>query len=212
MASYRKRGRVWYFRYTDADGVKREKKGCTDKRATEAMAAAVEAEVGRIRVGLSDRGSEDRRRHAAAPLSAHLHDWYKHLVAKGDTEKHAEASLNWASVIVALVGGTPLGDIDIPRRATRAARERFKARLSAAVQSVRVSALTRDGVQSALATLRHGGRSHRTCNAYRTAIRGFTRWAKVDGRIADDPLAGVASFNEKEDRRHDRRTRSKSVV
>src|SRR5947209_5869279 len=54
MASLRKRGKNWYFRYTDADGVKREGKGCSDKRATQEMANAAEAEAGKIRSGMID--------------------------------------------------------------------------------------------------------------------------------------------------------------
>ncbi len=49
MASVRKKGKVWYFRYTDADGVQREQPGCSDKRKTEAMLADVQAEAARIR-------------------------------------------------------------------------------------------------------------------------------------------------------------------
>ncbi len=51
MASMRKRRNVWYYRYTDADGVKREKKGCPDRRVTEQMAAFAEAEAAKIRAG-----------------------------------------------------------------------------------------------------------------------------------------------------------------
>ena len=47
-----------------------------------------------------------------------------------------------------------------------------------------------------------------TVNHYRTAIRAFSRWLWKDGRIGTDPLVGVAGFNAKEDRRHDRRTLS----
>ena len=39
MASLRKRAKVWYYRFTDENGVKRSRKGCTDKRATEELAA-----------------------------------------------------------------------------------------------------------------------------------------------------------------------------
>src|SRR4051812_30660909 len=49
MASLRKRGRVWFYRYVDADGVQREHKGCPDRRETEAMAAAVEAEASKVK-------------------------------------------------------------------------------------------------------------------------------------------------------------------
>ncbi len=50
------------------------------------------------------------------------------------------------------------------------------------------------------------GRSLQTLNHHRAAIRGFVLWARKDGRLRDDPLLGVAGFNAKEDRRHDRRT------
>ena len=55
MAFYRKRGHVWYYTFVDSDGVKRERKGCTDRRATEDLARAAESEAARIRVGLVDR-------------------------------------------------------------------------------------------------------------------------------------------------------------
>ena len=58
MASYRKRGRLWYYRYVDADGVRHERKGCSDRRETEAMAAAAEAKAARVRSGLSDLKAE----------------------------------------------------------------------------------------------------------------------------------------------------------
>ena len=51
MASLRKKGKLWYFRFTDADGVKRERRGCADRRVTEDMARAAESEAARIREG-----------------------------------------------------------------------------------------------------------------------------------------------------------------
>ncbi len=51
MASLRKKGKTWYYRFTDADGVQRERPGCTDKRETEAMQAKARAEAAKIRDG-----------------------------------------------------------------------------------------------------------------------------------------------------------------
>jgi hypothetical protein len=65
-----KRGRVWYFRYTDANGKRVMRKGCTDKRATEEMAAAVNTKVARIRNGLIDPEADDRLARAASVLEA----------------------------------------------------------------------------------------------------------------------------------------------
>ena len=63
MASLRKRGRIWYYRFTNSDGVKRERRGCSDKRATEEMARAAESEAAKIRDGLVDAKDLARRDH-----------------------------------------------------------------------------------------------------------------------------------------------------
>ena len=54
MASFRKHGKVWYYRFVDGDGFKRERKGCTDRRATEDMARAAESKAAKIRDGTAD--------------------------------------------------------------------------------------------------------------------------------------------------------------
>ena len=64
MTSYRKRGKVWYFRITNEDGGKAERKGCTDRRVTEEMAREAESRIARIRGGLIDHKAE---RIAAKP-------------------------------------------------------------------------------------------------------------------------------------------------
>ena len=46
MASLRKRGKVWYYRFVDADGASHERKGCPDRRETEGMAAAAVSPLG----------------------------------------------------------------------------------------------------------------------------------------------------------------------
>lgn len=206
MASLRKRGKKWYFAYIDADGTRIERPGCSDKRATEQLAAAAEAEVARVRAGLVDPRTAERRRHAARPLSEHLDDWHAFLVAKGNTAKHADASLEWARRVVALAGGAKLAEIDPPKKTKVADRQRYAAKLARMVEAARLDDLNRDSVLSALAALKAAGRSLATCNAHRTAIRGFSRWAWRDGRSPEDLLAGVTGFNVKEDRRHDRRT------
>ena len=81
MASLRKRGRVWYYRFVDADGVRHERKGCPDRRETEAMAAAVEAEASKIKAGLIDPKALGYRSHEARPLAEHLADWRRDILA-----------------------------------------------------------------------------------------------------------------------------------
>ena len=89
MASLRKRGKTWYYRFTDADGVKREVKGCPDKRATEDLARAAESDVAKRRAGLIDPRLIRYQDVARQPLVDHLADWHRDLIAKGDTAKHA---------------------------------------------------------------------------------------------------------------------------
>jgi hypothetical protein len=83
MTSLRKRGRVWYYRFTDADGVRREIKGCPDRRETEAMLAVAEAETAKIRAGYIDPRAPAYLAHEARPLIDHLEDFRATLLAKG---------------------------------------------------------------------------------------------------------------------------------
>src|SRR5262249_20207882 len=85
-------------------------------------------------------------------------------------------------------------------------RARMLARRDAILNAGRLADLTASRVQDALGTLRESGRSLQTCNHHRNAIRAFVIWARKDGRLRDDPLLGIAGFNAREDRRHDRRT------
>src|SRR5262245_30650587 len=102
MASLRKKGRVWYYRYTDADGVKRERRGCPDRRATESMAAHAEAEAARIRWGLADPKAEAYRRHEARPLAGHLADWKADLTARGNVTRYVHITHAHAARIINL--------------------------------------------------------------------------------------------------------------
>jgi integrase len=192
MASLRKRSRNWFYRFTDADGVKVEKKGCPDRRATEEMAREAATQAARTRAGLID------------PLA----DWHAHLIAAGHTTKHSGLNLDRVRRVAALIVDTPLADAAPPRRTGRVERERIVQRLADRLGSARLADLTRDRAQSALAVLRAAGLSLQTLNHHRAACRAFTRWAWKDDRTAEDALIGLSGYNAKEDRRHDRRTLS----
>ena len=206
MASFRKKGRVWYFRFTDADGNKKERKGCPDRRATEDMAREAETEAARIRAGSLDPRELAYRRHAGRTLADHLADFQSALMAKGGTPKHANLFSDRARRVAALVRGAGLADIDPPKTAKQSDRNKATVALARVLTAARLADLTPVRVQDALATLRDAGRSLQTCNHHRAAIRAFSRWAWKDGRLRDDPLIGVSGFNANEDRRHDRRT------
>ena len=208
MASLRKRGKVWYFRFVDSDGTKQSIKGCTDRRATEEMARAAETNAAKMRAGLIDVKAEAFRDHAARPLSDHLDDFQAAGTSKGLTMKHVKGFANLARVVTALASGAPLATIDAPNRSTVAERADFHETMRQRLANARLSDLTPSRIQGALATLKASGRSLSTVNAHRTAVKAFCSWAVADGRTRDDPTASVTGFNAKEDRRHDRRTLS----
>jgi len=206
MASFRKRGKVWYFKFVDGNRCPSERKGCPDRRVTEEMARAAESEAAKVRAGLVDPGVKKRLDAGRRPITEHLDDFQAHLIAKGNTAKHADLFVGRARRVAALVAGGRLDEFELPRSSTRAERTRAESLLRKLVASARLTDLTPTAVQAALAALRTAGRSLATCNHHRAAVRGFTRWAWRDGRIFDDALAGVTGYNAKEDRRHDRRT------
>jgi hypothetical protein len=105
MASLRKRGKVWYYRYVDADGTSCERKGCPDKRATEELGRAAEADAARRRAGLIDPRAEAYRDHEAETLASHLDDFQAALLARGSTAKHVRLFAERARRVVALVRG-----------------------------------------------------------------------------------------------------------
>jgi integrase len=178
MASvFKPKGSKRYVIYYYQDGKRRKKATrTTDKRVAEQIAAKIEADVLRRKEGLLDPKAEAYRDHEAHPLTEHFAAWRATLSARGNTAKHGDLYHERASRLADLAGAKRLSD------------------------------LTSDRVQGALAALRSEGHSLGTLNHYRGAIRSFSRWAWKAGRLRDDPLRDVSGFNAQEDRRHDRRT------
>ena len=205
MASFRKHGKVWYYRFVNADGKKLERKGCTDRRATEDMARAAESEAAKIRSGLINPKELAYRDHQARPLKEHISAWESNLLAQGFTPKHAEHTSNRVRRLVAVM----LGSADALKDHRRLApneRGDVARRISDAIAPARLSDLTGQRVQDAIARLRDAKWSLQTCNHYRASVKAFSKWCHDDHRMQDDPLRGVKGYNAKEDRRHDRRT------
>ncbi len=178
MASLRKRGKKWYFAYIDAEGTRIERPGCSDKRSTEQMAAAAEAEVARIRAGLVDPKSIGYRCHDARSLVGHLEDWHAFLIGKGSTTQHANLSRNRAKTLIDNAKAERIQDLTVSR------------------------------IQAALKAVRDTGVSLRSVHHYKRAIKGFSRWLWRDGRAREDTLAHLTSPNPETDRRHVRRALS----
>jgi integrase len=175
MASLRKRGRVWYYRFTDADGVKRERKGCTDKRATEELAHEAESEAAKIKAGLVDPKALRIAEANREPIEAHLDAFLASLTQAGRKAKHVNN--------------------------TRAAINRV---LSLA-KIRRLPDLTPSAIVPALARLKDQGFAPRTVEAHIIAVKSFSRWAWRDGRAADYALVGLVKPGGPMERRRVRR-------
>ncbi|HKM53928.1 MAG TPA: tyrosine-type recombinase/integrase, partial [Isosphaeraceae bacterium] len=125
---------------------------------------------------------------------------------KGLTRQHVKLHSSRAMRIVALIRGANLAAIEPSKPATREGVVRAESELRNSVSSARLSDLTTERVQKALARLRGEGRSLQTCNHHRNAIKSFVKWLYETHRIRENILRGVVGFNVKEDPRHERRT------
>ncbi len=175
MASFRKIGRNWFYRFVDGDGKQRERKGCPDRRETEGLASAAEAEAAKIRAGFIDSRDLSRRKHEARPIAEHLADWHADILARGGTAKHADLSRNRALKVLGLAKVRAVPDLSPSR------------------------------VQSALAGLRDGGLSIESVNHHVRAVKGFGRWLWRDGRAREHVPAHLATASPEADRRRRRR-------
>ena len=175
MASLRKRGKIWYYRFVDADGGRRERKGSPDRRATAELAAAAEMTAAKVRAGILDPKTVALGEHEARPLSEHLGDWHTDLVGRGSTAHHALVSRNRVTRLVELA--------------------RVK----------RISELVPSKVQAALKQVRDAGASLASIRHYTRTAKSFSKWLQRDGRAASDTLAHLTSRNPAEDRRRERR-------
>jgi hypothetical protein len=102
------------------------------------------------------------RDHEARSLADHLAEWIRDMEARGKTPKHAEQFRDRAGKLAALVRGARLDEIDPGRKGD--AQERAARALADCLSSARLSDLTPERIQSALAVLRDAGKSHQKVN------------------------------------------------
>lgn len=175
MADFRKRGRNWYFKFTDADGRRVERRGCSNRRATEELAAAAEIEAARTRAGLSDPKIERMAREGRRPIREHVGEFVASMeIARRDEQHVAQTRL-------------------------------YITRLCELAHVERLADLTPSGLVAALGALRDQGFATRTIGAYATAIKAFSKWAWRDGRTVDYALNALVKPSDPTDRRRVRR-------
>ncbi len=138
-------------------------------------------------------------------MAGHIDAWQANLVAQGVTTKHVEHTSNRVRRLVAMMLGTKEALFD-HRRLMPKDRGDVARKIVDAIAPARLSSLTRDKVQDAIAQFKAAGWSLQTCNHFRASAKAFSKWCSDSDRTREDVLHGVKGFNVKEDRRHDRRT------
>jgi integrase len=108
MASLRKRGRNWFYKFVASDGRPTERKGCSDKRATEHLAREAEADASRQKAGIVDPFARHRNR----PIAEHLADFLAFLSSEGATQKHVGQTGSRIRAILDGIGAKRLADLE----------------------------------------------------------------------------------------------------
>lgn len=170
----------WTAWWTDEKDKQRSRVGFTDKALTLELAKKLDDAARAIREGLVDPADLARQKAVKRPIADHLGDYRLHLLAKGDTEKHANHIASTLRRLLERAGVTSAGTLTVDR-----------------IQATLGSMASPEG----------DGLSARTCNHALNAVKAFAWWLEESNRVARIPrgLASLAKFNERADRRVVRR-------
>jgi integrase len=152
LASIRKRGKNWYVRLRDENGVQREIKGGPDKGVAKSLANELDAKIRKIKLGILDPRDVSAIEAERVGLVQHVEDYLRYLAAKGCVPDHVKAvriKLDW---------------------------------LLRKTGAIRLSQLRPSLVVEALAELKAAGRSDRTRFHYATVSRSFSAWLAREHR------------------------------
>ncbi|MFH1738097.1 MAG: site-specific integrase [bacterium] len=172
------RGGKWYIQFFDENGRRRTVRGCTDKDATLQIARKLEADVVLRKTGIIDPKAERYAEEGRRPITEQIEDWKRDMVSRGVSEKQVRLAFGRVTRVLDSANIRRLVDV------------------------------TPSAVQNAIGKLRDAGRSAKTLNDTLASVKQFCRWARRDGRIAENPIDHLRGFNTAVDRRHDRRALS----
>ena len=172
------KGGTWYVQYFDENGRRRTVRGCKDKEATLQIARKLEADVALRKAGVIDPKTQRYAEEGRKPIAEHLKDWKQDLLSRGVTEKQVRLAFGRATRVLDLAGIQRLMDV------------------------------TPSVVQNAIAKLRDAGRAAKTLNDTLASVKQFCNWARLNGRLSENPIDHLRGYNTAVDRRHDRRALS----
>ena len=166
----------WLISYHDGTR-RRTVSGSANYRASQQIARKLESDGTLRKHGVLDPIQERLAAEGQRAVTEHIADYRSALFAKGCSEKHVAVTIGYVKQMAAGLSWTTIRSV------------------------------TADAVMKYLAERsqrRKTGR--RTANARLVAVKAFTRWMTVHGRIAADPLAVAKRLRESDDRRRIRRT------
>ena len=145
----------------------------TDKAVTSEQRPRHRESRQALRDGLADRKAEAYRDHESpARWLTIWRDWQANLIAQGFTPKHAEHTSNRVRRLVAVMLGSQAALIDHRKLAPKD-RGDVARKTADAIAPARLSSLTREKVQDAIARFQAAGWSLQTCNHYRAGVKAF---------------------------------------
>jgi integrase len=182
----RKQSQCYYGKAADVDGTVKRHKLAETRRASEDKLADLKYQAKLA------RSAKDNPIEAAArrPLTEHVIDFRRYLESKRGTKGHVAGSISRLVKLLDGCGFRLIGDVS-----PQPVRDWLKAQLD------------RGCIDPLPGTVDDRPRPFGlgAANHYLTAAKSFCRWAYNDHRLARNPLAGIAKFNEQEDRRLSRR-------
>jgi len=166
----------YVIQYFDENGERRkESVRCGDADTARQVAAEREKAVLLRKKGIIDPAQERTAEEGRRPLAVHLADYEAKLRTAGRDGRYVADTM--AMLRAALRDGS-------------------------ATMTGEISA---DAVNRFAAGLKERGLSARRIHAHLTALKGFTRWLTMRGKLPTDPLASVKKPSPKTDRRRERR-------
>jgi integrase len=170
-----RKGAPYLIQFTDHHGKRRTVKGFSDKSETQRLAARIEEDVRKRRLGIGDPEEDDLVRNQNRDLTEHLADFIQSLTSKGRTERY-----------VKLVKGRI-------------------AKLLKTSNMKQPSEITVERVEKALIVIQEQDNiGLKTVNHYSLAMKGFVNWM-VPSRMPRNPLQKLELRNAETDVRHQRR-------
>lgn len=175
----RTKSEVYYGRYRDSDGIRREvNTECRDKASAEKVIADLRGRTEKIKSGIFSKAEGTAATWADVPLSDHIKAHESALRGLGRADSTVQHRVWFLNKVIAGLGWKRLVDFSRPQ------------------------------LEQWLADKAATGMGARNRNAHAHAMIGFAYWCVRAGRLMVNPFAGLEMLNEQANRRRERRAMS----